>query len=425
MSMFLRACFFAFLCFCGFCPVFSGCKAGDEAPGSFIIWTDRAELVSYCELFNSVQDKTKAVVVFKERLALSLPPAKDEEKPDLIVGSWLKNDKTRKLFRPLDSLLSPDCIDTSSFYAPLIEYGKISGSQYLLPVSFNLPLFVFSSKNEDKIPNQFSLSLDQIKEISGEFNSVNSKGFYTLMGFGPSWDDEFLYEATKEFGQCFKQKGTSFVWNEKLLSEAVEYIRNWTSEKNTSTSAEQDFEFKYLYTPKYRQIAEGRTLFAYTTSDELFKISFDQLGGVDFRWLSVAGGIPAEDDLVSIALYKNAGNPRQAEEFIRWFFQEANQKVLLERSAAMQLDTATFGIAGGFSSIRGVNEHVFPAFYRNLLGNLPTEDKITAPEAFPARWQSLKERVIFPYLNDAIKTDSDRKNLSMESLLNTWSKQFD
>ena len=420
MSMFLRACFFAFVCFC-----FSGCKAQNQVPDSFIIWTDRAEFVSYCELFNSVQDKTKAVVVFKERLALSLPPAKDEEKPDLVAGSWLKNDKTRKLFRPLDRLLSPDCIDTSSFYAPLIEYGRISGKQYLLPVSFNLPLFVFSSKNEDKIPNQFSLSLDQIKEISGEFNAANNKGVYTLMGFGPSWDDDFLYEVTKEFGQCFKPKGTSFVWNEELLSEAVDYIRNWTSEKNTSTSAEQDFEFKYLYTPKYRQIAEGRTLFAYTTSDELFKISFDQLGGVDFRWLSVTGEIPAEDDLVSLAVYENAGNPRQAEEFIQWFFQESNQKALLERAAEMQLDTATFGIAGGFSSIRGVNEHVFPAFYRNLLGNLPTEDKITAPEAFPARWQSLKERVIFPYLNDAIKTDSDRKNLSMESLLNTWSKQFD
>lgn len=418
--MFLRACFFAFVCFC-----FSSCKAQNQAPDSFIIWTDRAEFVSYCELFNSVQDKTKAVVVFKERLALSLPPAKDEEKPDLVAGSWLKNDKTRKLFRPLDRLLSPDCIDTSSFYAPLIEYGKISGKQYLLPVSFNLPLFVFSSKNEDKIPNQFSLSLDQIKEISGEFNATNDKGVYTLMGFGPSWDDEFLYEVTKEFGQCFKPKGTSFVWNEELLSEAVDYIRNWTSEKNTSTSAEQDFEFKYLYTPKYRQIAEGRTLFAYTTSDELFKISFDQLGGVDFRWLSVTGEIPAEDDLVSLAVYENAGNPRQAEEFIQWFFQESNQKALLERAAEMQLDTATFGIAGGFSAIRGVNEHVFPAFYRNLLGNLPTEDKIRAPQAFPARWQSLKERVIFPYLEDAIKTDSEKMNLSIESLLNTWSKQFD
>lgn len=423
MTGFLRTSFFAAIFI--FCGLFFGCKTQDNSPDTFIIWTDREEFVSYSELFNSIQDKTKAIIVYKKRLASSLPPAKDEEKPDLIAGSWLKNDSTRKLFRPLDSLLSKDSIDVSTLYAPLVEYGKIFGSQYLLPVSFNLPLFVFSSKNEDKIPNQHSLSLEQIKELAGDFNAVNKKGFYTKMGFAPSWDDEFLYEVAKKFGPCFKQKGNGFVWDEKKLSEAVKYIRAWTAEKNSSTTAEQDFEFKYLYTPKYRQIAEGRTLFSYITSSDLFKISFEQLGEVDFRWLSINGSIPAKDDIVSMAIYKHAKNPKQAENFIRWFFQEKNQKLLLERSAKMHLDTATFGIVSGFSTIKGVNERIFPTFYRNLLGNLPAEEKIAAPQAFPPRWQSIKERVIFPYLNNAIKTDSDKKNLTMESLLNTWSKQFD
>ena len=239
MTGFLRTSFFAAIFI--FCGLFFGCKTQDNSPDTFIIWTDREEFVSYSELFNSIQDKTKAVIVYKKRLASSLPPAKDEEKPDLIAGSWLKNDSTRKLFRPLDSLLSKDSIDVSTLYAPLVEYGKIFGSQYLLPVSFNLPLFVFSSKNEDKIPNQHSLSLEQIKELAGDFNAVNKKGFYTKMGFAPSWDDEFLYEVAKKFGPCFKQKGNGFVWDEKKLSEAVEYIRAWTAEKNSSTTAEQDF----------------------------------------------------------------------------------------------------------------------------------------------------------------------------------------
>ena len=175
MTGFLRTSFFAAIFI--FCGLFFGCKTQDNSPDTFIIWTDREEFVSYSELFNSIQDKTKAVIVYKKRLASSLPPAKDEEKPDLIAGSWLKNDSTRKLFRPLDSLLSKDSIDVSTLYEPLVEYGKIFGSQYLLPVSFNLPLFVFSSKNEDKIPNQHSLSLEQIKELAGDFNAVNKKGF--------------------------------------------------------------------------------------------------------------------------------------------------------------------------------------------------------------------------------------------------------
>ena len=98
---------------------------------------------------------------------------------------------------------------------------------------------------------------------------------------------------------------------------------------------------------------------------------------------------------------------------------------MLERSANMKLDTITFGIANGFSSVKGVNEHLFPAYYRSLLGNLPAEDKIVAPDISSSRWQSIKERVIFPYLNGAIKTDSTTPGPSMESLLNTWLKQFE
>lgn len=236
--------------FCGF--FFTGCNLKAQNADTFVIWTDRKEFVSYTELFNSIQDKTKAIIVYKDRLALSLPPEKDEEKPDLVVGSWLKNSKTRKLFRPLDSILSQDSIDSSTIYSPLLEYGRLAGKQFLLPVSFNLPLLIFSSKNEDKIQSQYSLSIEQVKEIAGEFNAKNKQGFYTQMGFAPSWDDNFLYEVTKEFGPCFKHKGTSFTWDSAKLEEAVSYIRDWTTQKNTDSTAEQDFEFKYLYTPKYR-----------------------------------------------------------------------------------------------------------------------------------------------------------------------------
>ena len=405
--------------------VLTSCLGRPYRPDTFLIWTDCKELVSYTELYNTIHGKSKAVVVYKEHLASSLPPAKDEEKPDLVVGSWLKNSQTRRLFRPLDKLLSEDNIDSSTFYSPLLKYGVLAGKQYLLPVSFNLPLFIFSSKNEDKIPDPYSLSVEQVKEIAGEFNAQNKKGLYTRMGFAPSWDDEFLYEVTKIFGPCFKIKGNELTWDSEKLEKAVSYIKEWTKQKNTDSTAEQDFQFKYLYTPKYRQIAAERTLFAYTTSSSLFRVSSEQLGDISFRWLSGNGNIPVKDDIVCLALYHSTKNARQAEAFVKWFFQEQNQKSMLERSAKMKLDTATFGIASGFSAIKGVNEHLFPTYYTNLLGNLPAEDKLEAPQAFSERWQSLKERVVFPYLNGVIKTDGGEKTESLEKLLNTWSKQFE
>lgn len=402
-----------------------GCQSSSGKKNTFIIWTDREELVSYTELFNSLQDKPKAIVVYKERLANALPPAKDEAKPDLVIGSWLKNSRTRRLFRPLDSILSKDSVDTSAIYASLLEYGKTAGKQYLLPVSFNLPLVIYSTKNENKLPDKYFLSLDQIRDTAGDFNSVNKDGFYTNMGFAPSWDREFIYETTKQFGRCFTEKGTAFEWDADKLSQAVEYVRSWTLAKNKDTAAEQDFQFKYLYTPKYRQIASERTLFAYTTSNELFSIPFEQLGETGYRWLTINGSLLANDDIVSMAVYTGAKNPEHASEFIRWFFQEENQKAMLERNSAMSLDTATFGIASGFSSIASVNEKVFPSYYHILLGNLPVQDNLVAPQGFPARWQSLKERVIYPYLAAATNTDSTKKGESMETLLNSWLKQFE
>lgn len=411
----------ALLAFCSF----TGCSNSIKKPGTFIIWTDREEFVSYSELFNSLQNKTKAVIVYKQRLANSLPPAKDEVKPDLIVGSWLKNEQTRKNFRPIDSLLSQDSVDANTIYPSLLEYGRMAGQQYLLPVSFNLPLVIFSTKYTNQIPDKYALTIDQLRETSAKYNTKNKKEIYTKMGFAPSWDPEFLYEITKQFGPCFKEKGTSFTWDNESLAKTINYIKSWTTENNDSTSAEQDFQFKYLYTPKYRQIAAERTLFAYTTSDKLFNISFEQLGETDFRWLLINDNLSVGDNIVSMAVYSQARNPARAEEFIRWFFQEENQKLMLERSFKMQLDTSTFGIASGFSTIRSVNEHLFPTYYRNLLGNLPSIEKIKAPQSFPSRWESLKERVIYPYISSSIKTDSEKQPESMEILLNTWSKQFD
>ena len=54
--------------FCGF--FFTGCNLKSQKTDTFVIWTDRKEFVSYTELFNSIQDKTKAIIVYKDRLAL-------------------------------------------------------------------------------------------------------------------------------------------------------------------------------------------------------------------------------------------------------------------------------------------------------------------------------------------------------------------
>ncbi len=400
----------------------SGCKAQYKKP--VIIWTDHPELVSYAELFNKTQNDVKAIVIYKEHVASAIPPGKDEDNPDILIGSWLKNSKIRKNFAPLDHLFSELQLNPDTIYQPLLSYGKANDHQYLLPVSFNLPVIIFSNQNKDIIPDDYILTPDQIRDTGTLFNKTTKTGIYTNMGIGPTWNPDFLYTLAKIHNVNFKEKGNLFSWDDQALAKCVTYIKDWTEEKNTSQTAEEDFKFKYLYTPDYRQVTSNRCLFAYTTSNRLFDISQELLNDIDFRWIANESAIFVEDDIVTMGLYRKSYNTKAAEVFILWLLREENQKHMLERSSEQKLSTQTFGIASGFSSIKNVNEHLFPSYYSILIGNLPPANAVKAPETLPARWPSLKERVIIPYLTDATKTDNISTIKSMDDRINIWIKQF-
>ena len=244
------------------------------------------------------------------------------------------------------------------------------------------------------------------------------------MGYAPSWDTDFMYLVTKLYGAAYHEKGTSFIWNEKAMETSISEMRQWTIARNSSTSAEQNFQFRYLYMPGYKQVATTRCLFSHTTSDKLFTLTDAQITDLSFRWIEQDNKIPVEDNILSIGLYKKSEHSAQAEEFISWFMKIETQQLLIERTESMKLDTVNFGIAGGFSTLREVNEKFYPAFYRHLLGNMPPEQFITLPNILPYRWNSLKENVIIPYLKDSTKTENSGAVQSLEERIAEWTKQF-
>ncbi|MBO4404691.1 MAG: extracellular solute-binding protein [Treponema sp.] len=405
-----------------FATLFFSCSSGEERP--LVIWTDNFSFASYVELFNSLGGKTKAIVVYKENPASSLPPAKDELQPDLVIGSYLKNSSIRRYFSPLDFLFEDGRISRSAYYSQLLDYGVVNGKQYVLPVSFNIPAVIYNSRNADFVKTEHLLTLEQMKEFSAGFNSVNQSGSYTAMGWGNSWEKDFIYEATKLNGASYVEKGNSFSWNSEAVNYTLDFLKNWTSSVNTDTTTEQNFQFRYLYMPRYRQVSTTRCLFAYTTSDRFFALTESQKEGLEFCWLGNNGTIPVEDSIVCMGLYKSSSRTKAAEDFISWFFSTDSQRNMLERREKMNLDTVSFGIAGGFSSLKSTNENIFPVFYRNLLGNLPGEKNLVVPRMLPLRWESLKERVIIPYLTESVNTNAQIAPLSLEERINNWTKQF-
>ena len=412
------------LLICFTLSLFVSCSSNKE-DNRIIIWTNCSEFAQYIELFNKTHKDNNAVLVYKENPAASLPLAKDEQAPDIIVGPWLRSDSTQKTFNSLDYLFDNQILSSSSFYSSLLESGKINYTQYLLPVSFNLPAIIFASENKDLVSDSYTLSLEQIKEIAGEFNEKNKKGSYTKMGFTPlsSGNGDFLYLASKLKGVQFRDENGKITYNPIKLDETAEFLKDWVVTNNTSAETEEDFTFKYLFMPNYRQVTSGRTLFSYITSDELLKIMKDENLDLDYRWIAEDKKIPIEDSFIMMGVYKDCNNQVGATEFIDWFFDVENQRAILERKEKFNLETEIFGISGGFSSLRDVTEHILPIFYTQLLTNIPPSQMITVPEKLPPLWDSYQEYVVDKYFTNYIWAEEEDEIQSIQSLEKEWQKK--
>lgn len=415
--------FLSFLLISLFCISCKKERASVTEQKRIIIWTSCSEFAQYVELFNSAHEDVKAVLVYKDNPALSLPPAKDELPPDIVIGSWLRSDSVNKNFKRLDYFFDNGLISSDIFYPQLLEAGKKGKVQYLFPVSFNLPIIIFSEENRSFISQNYILTPQEIKNISETYNKKNEKGFYSRMGFTPLSNEGFLYLVTRIYNTNFHLEKNQIVWNNVYLKNAADFLRDWTISSNASAQTEEDFSFKYLFMPYYRQVTSERTLFSYTTSNEFFKLANEQELDIDFRWIVQDNKIHLEDSFVMLGIGRDCRNITGATEFVSWFFTSDNQKIILERKQHEKLETGLFGIAGGFSALTDVTEHVIPLFYTALLSNLPPSNMLTVPQKLPARWESYKSLVIVPYLENYIKASDPNVSPTIEFYEKEWRKK--
>ncbi|MDR2448317.1 MAG: ABC transporter substrate-binding protein [Treponema sp.] len=369
-------------------------------PERVTLWTDIPEFVLYSEVFNASQTKYKVETHYFELTAKKLTST--VEQPDIVVGRWLKSASTRRLFKPLDWILKDNSLDGSLFYPKLLELGVVDDEQYLLPVSFNIPAFVFARDNSALMTNHFTISLEEAKELGKAYNVIN-RGAYTKIGFSPNWDDDFLFISAALLNTDFRE-GDPLSWNADALERALEYDKAWINEANSSIQAVDDFTFKYFFEPPVKLIGQGRILFSYMNSSEIFTLDYDQQSNLDFRWLAEEEHIPLSEDTVYYGLYQQGRLGKGAETFTKWFFQTETQRLLLENNKNLQLNSILFGIASGFSAIRNVTEEVFPRFYPSLLGHMPPDAFLSPPNILPQNWLAVKKRVILPYMHEYIRT---------------------
>lgn len=390
----------------------SGCKKKPEK--RLVIWTDNSEFAPFIEIYNK-NHRQKAILVYKENIADNLPPEPGELPPDIIVGALLKNSRIKKNFVALDFLFNRKYLSSNDFYKTLLKYGTFGQHQYLLPVNFNIPAMIFSTENENLIKDNYTISLEELRESGAAFNKKNKKDNYTAIGFAPQSNTNFLYTTAQLLGANFREdKNNSFTWNKDSVDETVRYLKEWISTENTSPQVESDFVYKYLSETPDKQVTSGRTLFSFVTSDKLFSMSAAQLAKLDFRWLNHNGLIPIEDSMISMGIAKHTKKALLASEFISWFFTTETQHIFIERKIKTNLDTTQFGIAGGFSSLKDVNEHILPVYYPAMLTNIPQAGTFTVSDKKPTTWNKIKYRIIIPYLSEAVQAEDGKTIASME-----------
>ncbi len=395
------------------------CKSSEDSIA--VIWTNSTEFISYAEAFNNAQSEHKIVISYKKNPADAL--LHEEELPDIVIAPWLKGDKTRGKFANLNSLLSDDKLKPESFYTSLLELGNTDNKQFLLPVCFNLPAIIFSAAEKNLVLNNFTLSLEEMSVLSQKYNKKEGAE-YVRMGFSPRWDMNFLYAAMQGFGAGFEETEQSFSWDTGNLEQLIDLTRNWSKTVNTSTESEDTFKFKYLYDPPHKLITNNRCLFWYLPSDKFFSLPAEQLEALDYRWMSCGGKTPLHDTIIYAGLCKKAKNKAAAKAFFLWFFTTATQQALLERGHTQNMITPSFGLAGGFSSIRDVTETVFPVYYKLLLKRLPQMNTFLSPNILPNNWEQIKKEIIFPFMEEETKTgEKNEESVSLEKRIALWNKK--
>jgi ABC-type glycerol-3-phosphate transport system substrate-binding protein len=372
----------------------SGCAARGIA--SATVWTDVPEIAQYAELFNAEHSNYRIEASYQEDLPKAFTSRKD--KPALAIGRRLKASSLRFTFQSLDRLFTDLRLSQAAFYPELLRLGKQDGRQMYLPVSFNIPAMVFREENAAMVKDGFFLALDDVRALGKAYN-LGQGSSRSRMGFSPRWNPEFLYLCASMSGVSFRE-GKPLAWNEANLAKSISFIRQWVADANASAAAEDDFQFKYLYNPGELSVAEGRILFTYQDSDDYFLLPEEKRSSLDFRWISSGGKAPVCEDIPYLALCRGAKGTRAAEAFIAWFFKEDTQRRILDQAKANRTMELSFGIAGGFSSLKQVNEKILPSFYPSLVGHLPPSESLDTPPILPRNWPQLKRGVVLPLLEE-------------------------
>lgn len=392
--------------------LFSACSSPDQ--NTAILWTSQPEFAAYAETFNAQQNRFRVLLVYKANPAADI--VSTTERPDIVVGEYLRSRRVRRNFSSLNRLLGAGKVESAAFYPQALKTGKWGGDQLLLPVSFDLPAVMFIKGAIPDSKDSFFVTLPELKDLARPFNKEQDGSFVEL-GFSPQWSGDFLYSFARLNGADFREDSAGKpVWNGDALSNALNAVHKWITDSNGGLEPDTAFKTRYVYEPPEVLLNEKRIGFAYVDATSYFQTAESKRQDLDFRWIAADGRVPVLDNMVFAGIPSRARHRGAAEAFLTWFFQQKTQTGLLEENRLKQI--TTFGLSDGFSTLSAINELEMPRQYPRLLGHIPKNFDLLFPPALPRNWRQIKDEVVKPWLVKA--TESEQPSTTLDEQIKSW-----
>ncbi len=391
----------------------SGCFLIDNKTA--ILSTDRPEVAAYVEIFNASQSEYRIELVYSEQ-PWDSRTLYSQDAPDIVISRNLAANTVITAFNPLTKLIEKELFDPSTLYQPLYATGTREGVPYVLPLSFNLPAVIYRQGAVDTRGSALIITPEQMKSISGDFNSKSTDRF-RVKGFVPSWSEDFIYYNSVIQGTSYGETADgSTIWNNENLTASAEFCRDWTENLNSGYAEETDFTLTYCYDPGYKLLNAERIGFSFTTLRDFLSIPAEERTSLEFKWFGGDGFIPVCDDINYIGIPKESSKKKTAEAFLVWMLSADTQRTLLESAQFKRL--RVFGICDGLSTISEINEKVIPEYYTRLIGLIPPSEYLRVPASLPADWDEIRDGVFIPWLMDQISETPRMPAVS--DRLRTW-----
>lgn len=380
------------------------------------LWTSEPELTDYLTWYNANVDGPPVEVRAIDRGSGYRRLRESDTPPDLIVDRNLVKVDAPERYRSLNTIVEGR---RDAFYTPILRAGASRDTQYLLPLSFDVPAVMFAGAWSPPQDDRLSIEIETLIEAAREWNS-ESGGRPVRMGYSPLWQQEFLHAALDMYGARFRSGPETLpLWSREAIDVLKGDFQSWSEENNEGPAVEDDFRSRYLVAPGNRAVQSGEAGFWFTTAARYYSLPDAETAGLDVRWLSRNGVISVGDRVLWAAIPSRASNREGAEAVLRWLSDEHAQGTMIR--AAYRSSEPSFGFASGFSTLKRVNERDLSEAAPELTGRIPVSSHLRGPDVEHALWPQMAQEAILPWLDAELRESNGTESLT--DRLQGWIRQ--